>query len=136
MSSTNVEFVERMLGAYLSGDEETLRTAMPPEGEIYGAPGLINSGTYHGYEGFRQWISQWEEAWGEVDYELREPINFGETIVVIPVRITGRGAGSGLEVDSMFGWLWEVRNGRMARFHAYPAVDEAIEAAKRLSGSN
>jgi ketosteroid isomerase-like protein len=135
MPSDNVEFVGRMLAAYLSGDEETLRASIPPEGEVYGAPGLINSGTYHGYEGFRQWIAQWEEAWGEVNYEPREPIEIGETFVVIPVRIIGRGAGSGLEVNSMFGWLYEIRDGQMIRFHAYPAVDDALEAAERLSGS-
>lgn len=135
MSSANAEFVGRMLAAYLTEDEETLRAAMPPEGEIYGAPGLINSGTYHGYDGFRQWISQWEEAWGEVDYDLSEPIDCGDTIVVIPARIIGRGAGSGLEVDSTFGWLWEVRDDKMIRFHAYPSVDEALGAAARLSGS-
>ncbi len=135
MSSANAEFVGRMLAAYLAGDAETLRAAMAADGEIYGAPGLINSGTYHGYEGFRQWIEQWEEAWGGVDYELLDPFDFGETIVVIPVRITGRGAGSGLEVDSTFGWLWQIRDEKMIRFHAYAAVDEALEAAERLSGS-
>jgi ketosteroid isomerase-like protein len=124
-----------MLTAYVSGDEETMRASIAPDGEIYGAPGLINAGTYHGYEGFRQWIAQWEEAWGEVDYDLREPVDFGETIVVIPVRITGRGAGSGLEVDSQFGWLYEIKDDQMVRFHVYPAVDEALEAAARLSGS-
>jgi ketosteroid isomerase-like protein len=135
MPSANAEFVGRMLAAYLAGDEETLRAAMPPDGEVHGAPGLINSGTYYGYDGFRQWISQWEEAWDEVSYDLQDPIDIGETFVVIPVRIIGRGAGSGLEVDSVFGWLWEIRGERMARFHAYPEVDEALEAAKRLSGS-
>jgi ketosteroid isomerase-like protein len=135
MPSENAEFVRRMLTAYVSGDEETMRASIAPDGEIYGAPGLINAGTYHGYEGFRQWIAQWEEAWGEVDYDLREPVDFGETIVVIPVRITGRGAGSGLEVDSQFGWLYEIKDDQMVRFHVYPAVDEALEAAERLSGS-
>ena len=135
MSSENVQFVERMLGAYLSDDEETMRASIAPDGEIYGAPGLVNSGIYYGYDGFRKWISQWEEAWGEVDYELREPIELGETFVVLPVRITGRGAGSGVEVDSVFGWLYEVKDGMMARFHAYPTVNAALEAARRLSES-
>jgi ketosteroid isomerase-like protein len=133
MSSANAEFVGRMLAAYLTRDEETLQAAMAPDGEIYGAPGLLNSGTYHGYEGFRQWIGQWEEAWGDVEYDLQDPVDFGETIVVIPVRITGRGAGSGLEVDSTFGWLWQIRDDKMVRFHAYPTADDALEAAKRLS---
>jgi ketosteroid isomerase-like protein len=133
MSSENVQFVQRMLVAYLSGDEETMRASITPEGEVHGAPGIVNSGTYHGYEGFRQWISQWEEAWGEVDYELGEPIELGETFVILPVRVTGRGAGSGLEVDSEFGWLYEVRDGKMARFHVYATLDGGLEAARRLS---
>jgi ketosteroid isomerase-like protein len=136
MPSDNVEFVTRMLGAYLTGDEETLRASIPPDGEIYGAPGLLNSGIYRGYEGFRQWISQWEEAWGEVDYELGEPTDIGDTFVVLPVHVVGRGAGSGVEIDSTFGWLYEVSDGQMVRFHAYPAVDEALQAAKRLSESD
>jgi ketosteroid isomerase-like protein len=136
MSSENVDFVRRMLGAYVTGDEETIRASIPPDGEVYGAPGLINSGTYHGYDGFRQWIRQWEEAWDEVNYELLEPTEVGETFVVFPVHVVGRGAGSGLEIDSVFGWLYEVRDGQMVRFHAYPQANQALEAAKRLSGSD
>ena len=48
MSSGNTELVQKILGAYLTGDEETLRAMIPPHGEIYGAPGIINTGTYHG----------------------------------------------------------------------------------------
>ena len=57
---------------------------IPPDGEIYGAPGLINSGTYHGFDGFQQWIEPVGGRWDEVDYELQDPVGFGETIVVIP----------------------------------------------------
>ncbi len=120
-----------MLAAYLAGDEDTLRAAMPPDGEIYAAPGLINSGTYRGYDGFRQWIEQWEEAWDEVDYDLQDPVDIGETFVVIPVRIVGRGAGSGLEVDSVFGWLWEVRG---ERWPASTSIRRWTRRWKRRSG--
>jgi ketosteroid isomerase-like protein len=135
MSSGNVELVQKMLTAYLSGDEETMRAMIGPESEIHGAPGLINSGTYHGYEGFQEWIAQWEEAWDGIQYELGEPIDVGTSIVVIPTRITGRGAGSGVEIDSEFGWLYEFRDGQAVRFHAYVNVDEALDAARRLSGA-
>jgi ketosteroid isomerase-like protein len=47
----------------------------------------------------------------------------------------GRGAGSGLEIDDVFGWLFDVRDGKMARFHAYTEVDEALQAAERLAES-
>jgi ketosteroid isomerase-like protein len=135
MSSSNVELVQRLLGVYLSGDQEGLREIIDPSAEIYGAPGLINSGTYIGYDGFQEWIRQWEEAWDSADYDLGEVIEVSDEIVVIPVHITVRGAGSGVEIESDFGWLFEFRNGRATRFHAYVSPDEAHDAAKELTGS-
>jgi ketosteroid isomerase-like protein len=135
MPSSNAELVQRMLGAYLSGDQDGLRAIIAPEAEIYGAPGLINSGTYIGYDGFQEWIGQWEEAWEKVDYDLQEMIEVGDSIIVIPAHIVARGAGSGLETDSMFGWLFEFRDGTATRFHAYVSPDEALEAARKLEGS-
>ena len=72
MGNPNVERVYELLAAYLQGNEEKIRQLIDPEGEIYGAPGIVNSGTYRGYEGFRQWVSQWEEAWAEISYDLGE----------------------------------------------------------------
>jgi ketosteroid isomerase-like protein len=136
MSSKNVELVQTMLGAYLSGDQDGLRAIIAPAAEIYGAPGLINSGTYIGYDGFQEWIREWEEAWDEVTYDLQEMIEIGDSIVVVPAHIVGRGAGSGVETDSLFGWLFEFRDDRAVRFHAYVNPDEALEAARGLAGQN
>ena len=133
MSGSDVELVNRMLGAYLTGDQEALRSVIDPEGEIYGAPGLINSGTYIGYDGFQQWIRQWEEAWDETSYDLQEPIQVADSIVV-PAHIVARGAGSGVEIDSVFGWLFQFRDGRAVRFHVYVSLEEALEAARAMAG--
>jgi uncharacterized protein len=135
MPSDNAELVQRMLGAYLSGDDDALREVIDPDAEIYGAPGLINSGTYRGFDGFQEWIRQWEEAWDSVEYELGESVEVGDTISVIPAHIVGRGAGSGVEIESDFGWLFEFRGDRVVRFHAYVNPDDALRAAKGLSGS-
>jgi ketosteroid isomerase-like protein len=69
-SKTNVELVYETLGAYLRGDEETLRALMHPEAETYGHPEIVNAGTYHGFDGFQRWIREWEEAWDEINYDL------------------------------------------------------------------
>ena len=135
MSGSTIELVQQMLGAYVSGDHEALRSIIDPEGEIYGGPGLINSGSYVGYEGFRQWIGQWEDAWDEVTYDLGEPIEVGSSTVVVPAHIVARGAGSGLEIDSVFGWLFQFRDGRAVRYHAYVSLEEALEAAETLTAS-
>lgn len=122
-----------MLTAYISGDDEALRTVIDPEGEIHGDAGIVNSGTYRGFDGFRQWVGQWEEAWDEINYELLEMIDVGDSIVVVPVHVVGRGAGSGVEIDSVFGWMYQFRDGRALRFHVYATLDDAIETAERLA---
>jgi ketosteroid isomerase-like protein len=132
MSSSNAELVQKMLAAYLNGDDDTLRAMIPPDGEIYGAPGILNSGTYRGFEGFQEWIKQWEEAWDEVKYDLQEVIEVGDYVVVIPAHIVAKGAGSGVRTDNTFGWMYEFRDGKAVRFHTYLTVEEAMDAAKGL----
>jgi ketosteroid isomerase-like protein len=136
MGNPNVERVYELLAAYLQGNEERVRQLIDPEGEIYGAPGIVNSGTYGGYEGFRQWVSQWEEAWAEISYDLGEIVEVDESMLVVPVHVVGRGASSGVEIDTVFGWLYEWRDGLATRFHVYPTVEDATEAAARLAGEH
>jgi ketosteroid isomerase-like protein len=132
-SKSNAELVEATLGAYLTGDEDALRALIHPEGEIHGDPGIINAGTYRGFEGFQQWVRQWEEAWDEINYEMLEMIEVGDSLIVIPVHIVGRGAVSGVEIDRVFGWMYEWHDGRATRFHVYSTVDGALEAARKLA---
>jgi ketosteroid isomerase-like protein len=132
-SKSNIELVYEVMAAYQRGDEETVQARIHPEAEIYGHPEIVNSGTYHGFDGFKRWSQEWDEAWDEISYEPREMIEVGESLLVVPVHITGRGVGSGVEIDSVFGWLWEWKEGRSTRFHVYPTVDIALEAARKLA---
>jgi ketosteroid isomerase-like protein len=132
MANPNVQRVYELLAAYEQGDEEKVRESIDPEGEIYGAPGIVNEGTYRGYQGFRQWIGQWTEAWAEERFELGEIVEVDESVLVMPAHVIARGASSGVEIDNVFGWLYEWRDGRATRFHVYLTVDEAMEAARRL----
>jgi hypothetical protein len=57
-------------------------------------------------------------------------------MLVVPVHVVGRGASSGVEIDTVFGWLYEWRDGLATRFHVYPTVEDATEAAARLAGEH
>jgi ketosteroid isomerase-like protein len=132
-SRSNIELVYAALAAYQRGDQDELRRLMDPEIEVHGESGLINAGTYHGFDGFMEWIGQWEEAWDPVTYELLDPIEVGDSLVVVPVHAVGRGAVSGVEIDSVFGWLYEIRDGLATRFHVYVTVDGAVDVARDLA---
>jgi ketosteroid isomerase-like protein len=132
MANPNIQRVYEMLAAYTQGDDEKLREWIAPDGEIYGAPGIVNAGTYYGYEGFQKWIAQWTEAWSEESFELGEFIEVDESVLVVPAHVTGRGAASGLEIDQVFGWLYEWNDGQATRFHVYATVEDALDVGRRL----
>jgi ketosteroid isomerase-like protein len=132
-SKSNAELAVESLVAYQRGDDETLRGLIDPEAEIYSEPAVINSGTYHGFEGFKTWIRQWEEAWREARYEPLEFIDVDESHLVIRVRVVGRGAGSGIETEGEFGWLYEIKDGRATRYHVYETAEKAVDAARQMS---
>lgn len=133
MTNPNMALVYDVLGAYQRGDEERIRELMTSDAEIYGAPGIVNSGTYEGFEGYRRWVREWEEAWDEIGYELGEIIEVDESVLVAPVHVVGVGALSGVQIDSVFGWLYEWKDGLATRFHVYASVDDALEAASGLA---
>ena len=130
--SGNAQLAITGLAAYQQGDEETLKGFFDPGIEIYSEPGMINSGSFTGWDGFRQWIAQWEEAWDEINYEPLELIDVDDRLLVARVRVTGRGAGSGLEINREFAYLWEIRDGRAIRFHLYGSPERALQAARSL----
>ena len=130
---SNAELVVETLAAYQRGDDETVRAGMHPDVEVYSEPGMINSGSYAGFEGFKQWASQWEEAWEEITYEPVEFIDVDDARLVVRTHVTGRGAGSGLEIDRDFAFLYEIEDGRATRFHLYESVENAVDAAHRMA---
>jgi ketosteroid isomerase-like protein len=134
MEKTNMEITAESFAAYTRGDEEALRALMDPEIEVYAEPGLINSGTYTGWEGWKEWSESWDEAWDEISYEPLELIEVTDSIVIAPTRVLGKGAGSGLEIDRVFVYLYEIQDGLGVRFHAYGSQESALEAAHKLAG--
>jgi ketosteroid isomerase-like protein len=132
VTKSNAELVVEALAAYQQGQDETVRGLMHPDVEIYSEPGMINAGTFHGFDGFKAWTRQWEEAWQEITYEPVEFIEVDESLLVVAVRVTGKGAGSGLEIDRTFSYLYEIKAGRATRLHLYDNADKALEAARAI----
>jgi ketosteroid isomerase-like protein len=134
MAKSNTELTMEAFAANERGDQETLRALMDPEIEVYAEPGMINAGRYQGWEGWLKWTRQWDDAWEEIRYEPLEFIEVGDSVVVAPTRVVGRGAGSGLEIDRVFGYLYEIRDGKGVRFHTYGSKERTLEAAAEISG--
>src|SRR5882724_2288669 len=95
----NAELASELLVTFHSGDIEALLARLDPEVEVFSNPELPNPGTFKGRDGYLQWIGPWLEAWEsfEVEAEAVEPV--GQHHVVVTAHQTGRGRGSGVEVE-------------------------------------
>ncbi len=71
-----------------------------------------------------EWLGPWEK-WR---IEPEEFIPAGEFVVVM-CRYTGRGKGSGVDVDSPGAHLWTMRDGRGVRLEIFSSRDRALASA-------
>lgn len=132
MENPNVALVRQALDAYQREDQDRLRELLDPQIEVVGGNGLINAGTHFGFDGFLDYVRRWEDAWDGIEYELRDVIEVTDSLLVAAVHTVGRGAASGVRIDSVFGWLWDLNEDRATRFHVYVTADEALDVANGL----
>jgi ketosteroid isomerase-like protein len=129
------ELVREGFGSYVAGDLDGVEILFAPEIETYAPPEAGNSGTFRGADGWRQWITQWLDAWDRFEVRVRSVEPVGERHVVAVVDQTGVGRGSGAEVDLTVGYLYEIPE-RHATFQAvYMDPDTAFAVARRREGA-
>jgi ketosteroid isomerase-like protein len=134
MSQENVELVRQGYEAMNSGDLETALAMFDPEVEIHLAKdagtvwGLDFQETYHGIEGFGQFMATLSEAWEEFGWEATGYRDAGDRVVV-DIRMTARGRGSGIELDQGMVHVLDVRDGKLIRHETFFERAAALEAA-------
>ncbi len=126
MSQENVEIVRRGFDAFEEGNVSGMLELMAadlithrpdPDGAIY-----------HGKEGFLQATADWIEGFQEWTATPEGFIDAGDHVLV-RVRQTARGEGSGVPVESDFWFVFGLRRGKIARLTFHVRESEALEAA-------
>jgi ketosteroid isomerase-like protein len=127
MSQENVAVVRRIVEALGAGDLEAAFDHMHPDAEFHEDPHFPESSVYRGREAIAAYSTQFQDAWADFDYELRDTFEAGERVVAV-LRIRGRGKSSGATLDVEAGWVWTIRDGQAVRCDAHLHLDEALEA--------
>jgi len=120
----NLAVIERFVGAVLSGDGETVKGLCAPDFQLHEGSGLIFAGTYHGGDGFLQFLGVFADT---LDIERLEPIRTYVTddpdyvVTEMEVRATVRATGK-LFSSSLLE-RWRFRDGQVIEiaphyFHA------------------
>ena len=129
MSQENVDVVRRYVEAFNGADVEACVDLWHPEVEVdvSRAAGPY-AGIYRGATVIRGLLESYFEAWEPLRWEPERFEEPEEGCVVMPFHASGRGRGSGVEVDAQAAAIWTVRGGKISRMQLFPTEREAFEA--------
>jgi ketosteroid isomerase-like protein/GNAT superfamily N-acetyltransferase len=122
-----LEIAHELYRALNERDNEALFGLLDPEVEVHEEFLAPEAAVYRGHDGVREWISRSTEAMSGFRWEPLRFMRLGDAVVV-PVRLTARGAGSGAEVTADLVHVGRVRDGRISLIAAYPDLQSAVAA--------
>jgi ketosteroid isomerase-like protein len=130
MSDSDVELVRRLFESFQSGSLEAV-LALVHEDFVVAVPPSMSAepDTYEGHDGVRRYVAAFEGQLDDVRFELLEVIDAGDRVIT-RLRLTGRGATSGIEVEQSAVSVLFVRDGKIARIEPYPDMDSAREGMR------
>lgn len=111
--------------AWNRGEFDLLADRLDPE--IEWEPGFqaLESGVHHGADGFKQFIESWLESFDEFRIRPELLVQAGDRVVVV-ARQTGRGRGSGIELEARVVHVWTIRDGKAVGWYGPRTVDEGL----------
>ncbi|MCW3030584.1 MAG: Ketosteroid isomerase-related protein [Solirubrobacterales bacterium] len=119
MSEQSVEFVEGIYGAFGRGDVPAVLGSFADDIEWFEAEGMPYGGLHRGPEAVAQNvfgpITEDVEGFAVTPEEL---IGSGATVAAV-VRYTGTGKATGKALDVPVVHVWDIRDGKAARFRQF-----------------
>jgi uncharacterized protein len=119
MSEQSIEFVTDVYGAFARGDVPAVLGAFADDIEWYEAEGMPYGGLHHGGDAVAQ------KVFGPITNDVdgfalvtEELIGSGATVVAV-VRYTGTGKATGKALDVPAVHIWDIRDGKLARFRQF-----------------
>jgi ketosteroid isomerase-like protein len=121
--------VRRAYAAIDRGDLELIRVLMyDPAAELSFAGKFADfDESYRGREAAFAAYSAWIDSWEDYRREPREVIDLGDRVLIL-LRESGRGKGSGVPVEAQLAMLITFRKGRVVRHQEFSDWGQALEA--------
>jgi ketosteroid isomerase-like protein len=123
--SENVKVVRRAHEALNAGDMDRLIELCHEGFRLDMSDRIFNPAVYSGHDGIRRFYSEVRDVWDTYDWQPEELIEAGSNVVAL-VRSTGRGRGSGVEVDRETAMVWSIQSGRAIAMRFFRDRDEAL----------
>ena len=124
MSEENVKIVQRMFEAYGRAGAAAATGDFDPD--IVWNP--AEEVPQHGPDETVAYMARWEREWEDLTTVPEEFIDAGDRVLVT-VHFSGRGRGSGIEVDTRLYEVYSLREGKIVRMDEFTERSQALEAA-------
>jgi ketosteroid isomerase-like protein len=124
MSQENVEVVRSFTEAYIQGDHDRAVSYLAPN-VVYEVGQELPARRPD--ELLAKW-KRWEADWERIELTPEEYIDAGDQ-VVMAVRYSGRGRGSGIEFEDRLFEVHTLRDGKVVRKRDFKTRAEALKAA-------
>ena len=98
--------------------------------EIRDRPEAPDPQVYHGRDGVRAALESSDETFEEFNLEPIDLIGVGDRHVVVVLRMTGRGRGSGVPVEEEIAHLWTIVDGKAVTMQVYSHQEDALRDAR------
>jgi ketosteroid isomerase-like protein len=123
---TKEQIVRETFERWSRGDRELRREDIDPAAEVVSQ--LANR-RFRGYAGIRRWMTDVLDSFDEWSMEIEEAREVDEERLLVIGTARLRGRGSGVDMNVPCAWLFDFREGRMARMEIFlNRVDEALQA--------
>jgi ketosteroid isomerase-like protein len=128
MSEETIRTFQRGTAAYNRGDWEAAFATMDPN-VVFDLTRVAPDGeTYRGYEGIKRFWLMLRDVFGELQIDVEEIIDGGDTLVT-RVRLRSTGKASGAMTEDVLYQNFTLREGKAVRAQFFRERAEALEAA-------
>jgi ketosteroid isomerase-like protein len=124
MSQANVEVVRRLFECYARGDYTEAAACLAAD-VVYEVGQELPS---RGREAVRAMWERWDSTWDEMETVPEEFVDAGDRVLVT-VRYSARGRGSGIEYEERLFDVYTFSDGLCVRKQEFRERSEALEAA-------
>jgi SnoaL-like domain len=96
---------------------------------------LLDSPAHQGREGWKRWVADWRQAFGDYSLERFGELEVDDSRVLTLHRLRARGRASGVELERTDAQLWTFSEGLLARMDYYPDYRADERSWSRPDGS-
>jgi ketosteroid isomerase-like protein len=127
MADGNVDLARRAFAAFDARDIAAALAVMHEDVEFLPVTANLTTGgvPYRGHEGIARYIEDVERVWDDLRAYPDEFRDVGDSVVALG-RVRARGGG--MIIDRPTGWVWRIRDRKIAWGRVYASHEEALAA--------